>query len=347
MPSPSLPSPAPRGRRTRTTRRPSREELTRLLDRWNDGAPEDRLGKAIELCTKRVKAKTDDTTAHLELARLKLAKGEAEGAGTEARIAESFLGEAVRLAIGETADTPDKKAMRDRKALALKEQLAHANALHLLAYSVYGNEKAAKENDEEKRSKLLSEFKQTLRELRDKLDASAGSKEALARVLKEEQDRVGFAAFMNELGRPAKELPNKKDQADVEWRFDAYLGKVVVVVFWGAWDPEAKAKLEEIKKVQEQFKDRGLEVLGISLDRDRAALEGVLKDTKISWRHYFDGKGEANDFATAWKVHGFVAYLLDHTGRVRYVNVRGEGLDAAVKQLVERAEKSGKKKKGE
>jgi alkyl hydroperoxide reductase subunit AhpC len=101
------------------------------------------------------------------------------------------------------------------------------------------------------------------------------------------------------------------------------------------------AELNNVQKTYLDFHGRGFEVLGVSLDQDRAKLDGVLADRHMTWRQYFDGKGWGNELAVAWGVHSIPhTVLIDHTGKVRYVDARGEGLAAAVQQLVERAEKA-------
>ncbi|HZV03002.1 MAG TPA: hypothetical protein VFF73_40220, partial [Planctomycetota bacterium] len=48
------------------------DKLGRILDRYDDLQPQDRLGAAIDLCKKEVEAHPDDAQAQLELARFLL-----------------------------------------------------------------------------------------------------------------------------------------------------------------------------------------------------------------------------------------------------------------------------------
>src|SRR5581483_500351 len=123
-------------------------------------------------------------------------------------------------------------------------------------------------------------------------------------------------------------------------KLDAYLGKVVIVDFWSAGYEPYQKEVANTLAVQEKYKDK-LEVVGVSLDKDRAALDDFVKQNALPWRQVFSGKGLADDTAIAWGVPGVRRFVIDHEGKVRFVNVRGDGLAAAVKLLVERAEKPG------
>ena len=39
-----------------------------------------------------------------------------------------------------------------------------------------------------------------------------------------------------------------------------------------------------------KYHDKGLEIIGVSLDEDRPTLERFIKEKKIPWQQYFDGK---------------------------------------------------------
>ena len=41
----------------------------------------------------------------------------------------------------------------------------------------------------------------------------------------------------------------------------------------------------------EELHPKGFEVIGISLDQDKAKLEAFIKEKGMAWPQYFDGKG--------------------------------------------------------
>ncbi len=67
-----------------------------------------------------------------------------------------------------------------------------------------------------------------------------------------------------------------------------YHGKPVLVVFWASWAAPACADLPQLSKVYEKYHARGLEVVGINLDNDRAELEQFLVKNPVGWPQIFE-----------------------------------------------------------
>ena len=87
-------------------------------------------------------------------------------------------------------------------------------------------------------------------------------------------------------------------------------------------------------------------LIGVNSDKDLEKLQGVLKEENITWRSFWNGeKGTSGPISTAWNVRSWpTIYVLDHNGVIRYKNVRGEKMDAAVDTLLKKlkAEAAGK-----
>ena len=77
-------------------------------------------------------------------------------------------------------------------------------------------------------------------------------------------------------------------------------------------------------------------IVGVnSEDTIEAAREAVEKN-KLTWKSFFDGGGTNGPIATRWNVSGWpTTYLLDEHGVIRYKDVRGDTLDAALETLID------------
>lgn len=117
-------------------------------------------------------------------------------------------------------------------------------------------------------------------------------------------------------------------------------GKVVLIDFWATWCGPCVRELPNVKKVYDEYHDRGFDVVGISLDNDASELKQFLKREEIQWPILFDSdpdhSGWENRLAQKYEVHSipFTA-LIDREGKVVTLSARGERLGKRVRELVE------------
>lgn len=130
---------------------------------------------------------------------------------------------------------------------------------------------------------------------------------------------------------------NEMDLAGKPLSVANYKGKVVMIDFWATWCPPCRAELPNVLKTYQKYHDKGFEIIGVSLDSDKAKLESFLKDNKMTWPQYFDGKGWENKLAQTYGVNSIPAtYLLDGEGKIIAKDLRGEELEAAVAKAVDK-----------
>ena len=107
-------------------------------------------------------------------------------------------------------------------------------------------------------------------------------------------------------------------------------GKVVLIDFWATWCPPCVEEAPALVETYEKFKDRGFEIVGISLDSDKGALEKFTSENKMTWPQFFDGKGWDNELAQRFKIQSVpTLWLLDREGKLIDASPRNR-LDQAV-----------------
>jgi len=83
-------------------------------------------------------------------------------------------------------------------------------------------------------------------------------------------------------------------------------------------------------------------LLGLNSDDSKEKLRAAMERENITWRSWFDGGSTSGPIATRWNVSGWpTIYVLDHKGVIRFRDVRGEAMDAAVDQLLEEMKAGG------
>ncbi|MBI5359347.1 MAG: redoxin domain-containing protein [Planctomycetes bacterium] len=114
-----------------------------------------------------------------------------------------------------------------------------------------------------------------------------------------------------------------------------YEGGVVLLIFWASDNEENRKKILELAKVYEKYNSKGLEIAGISLDKDINALKEFIKKNGIKWPQYADGKGMENTVAIKYGVNSIpVSYLIDKNGIIRAKNAGPNELEKAIERLI-------------
>ncbi len=133
------------------------------------------------------------------------------------------------------------------------------------------------------------------------------------------------------VGKPFPDFEGK-NLAGKAFSLKDYKGKVVLIDFWATWCGPCVAELPHVKETYSHYKAKGFDVIGISLDRDRAKLEGFIKDEKMGWTQHFD---EGGVIASKYGVNSFpTTYLIDGEGKIIASNLRGKRLEEEVKKAL-------------
>ena len=112
-------------------------------------------------------------------------------------------------------------------------------------------------------------------------------------------------------------------------------GKYVLVDFWASWCGPCLEEAPNVKAIYEDYKDKGFEVYGVSIDTDKAAWEKAIEQNGLNWIHVSSLKG-VDAVTTAYNVTGVPCmYLLDKEGRIIAKNLCGQELRDKVASLFE------------
>ena len=97
------------------------------------------------------------------------------------------------------------------------------------------------------------------------------------------------------------------------------------------------ARYHEIRErcLFEKYHGKGFEIIGISLDQDKDALTGFIKEKNMAWPQYFDGQGWQSKLAAKYGINSIpMNFLVGKDGKIIGSGLRGEELDSAVAKAV-------------
>lgn len=113
------------------------------------------------------------------------------------------------------------------------------------------------------------------------------------------------------------------------------LGKATILDFWAAWCRPCRAENPNVVRIYEKYKDKGLSILGVSLDRKAEDWKKAIEDDGLNWNHvsnvrYFD------EIAELYNVSAIPAtFILDENGIIVAKNLRGAALEEKIGELLQ------------
>ena len=167
------------------------------------------------------------------------------------------------------------------------------------------------------------------------------ARELLEVLAKEFADQPGLGEAIKDklttLDQIGKEAPRigADDLAGKRINLADYRGKVTLIDFWATWCGPCVKELPGLQKTYEKYHAKGFEVIGISMDNERPALDQFLKDNRLPWQQVFNSAAAEGDIAARYGVTAIPAtFLIGKDGKIARVHLRGENLNRAVEALL-------------
>ncbi|WP_285059157.1 TlpA disulfide reductase family protein [Pedobacter ginsengisoli] len=93
--------------------------------------------------------------------------------------------------------------------------------------------------------------------------------------------------------------------------------KLTLVDFWGSWCKPCRAAIPNIKKVYNEFHDKGFNILGVAAEYSAGAWKKALEEEQMPWYQVSQLKGRNEDAYVIYDLNAVPAYLLiDEKGKI-------------------------------
>jgi thiol-disulfide isomerase/thioredoxin len=147
----------------------------------------------------------------------------------------------------------------------------------------------------------------------------------------------GVARRLDIIGKPLELEGTLLDGAEFDWA--SYRGKVVLVDFFANWCEVCREEVPTILHAYRAYKDKGFEVVGVSLDRSPALADAYRRQTGFQFPTLFSADPRAlewnNPLAVKYGITALPrAILVDQEGNVVETIARGPRLGQYLRELL-------------
>ncbi|MFR7822383.1 MAG: TlpA family protein disulfide reductase [Odoribacter splanchnicus] len=112
-------------------------------------------------------------------------------------------------------------------------------------------------------------------------------------------------------------------------------GKLKIIDFWASWCGPCRMENPNMVKLYNDFKDKGLAIISVSLDERKAPWMQAIKKDSMPWTHVSSLKGWKCDVVKQYKIDAVPSIIvLDENNRILARNIRAEKLRAFVTEYL-------------
>ncbi len=98
-----------------------------------------------------------------------------------------------------------------------------------------------------------------------------------------------------------------------------FRGKTVFINFWATWCPPCRAEMPEMEAVYQEYKDKGVVVIGVDISEPESTVRQYIQRGGFSWIIVLDSTGEV---AANYKITSIpTSFFIDGEGVIRVVNI--------------------------
>jgi peroxiredoxin len=113
------------------------------------------------------------------------------------------------------------------------------------------------------------------------------------------------------------------------------LGKVTIIDFWASWCAPCRKENPNMVKIYNEFHDKGLNIIGVSLDKEASKWKAAISTDKLTWTHVSNLKQWDDPIAAQYGVNSIPkTFILNQYGIVVAKDLSGESLKIKIKELL-------------
>jgi peroxiredoxin len=113
-----------------------------------------------------------------------------------------------------------------------------------------------------------------------------------------------------------------------------YKGKYLILDFWASWCAPCREENPNVVRLYNKFKDKGLDILGVSLDDNRIDWQNAIRADGLPWRQVSEFKNFNGPTVKMYKIESIPSnFIIDPNGNIIAKNLMGKDLEDFLNKL--------------
>lgn len=112
-------------------------------------------------------------------------------------------------------------------------------------------------------------------------------------------------------------------------------GSYTLIEFWASWCPNCQEEMPHLVEVYQEFKDKGLKIIGVSIDREKSEWEKMIEDYQMNWTQVSNLNHWQDPIIQKYGVNSIPTnFLVDNEGKVIAVKLDHIALKSKLEELL-------------